>query len=62
VQRRDSLNSELPVETLVVGTPADDGREFEHVYTLDADERISVVAYATLFGAMTTQINWQRLL
>ena len=61
VQHRDSVDGEDPLESVIVAVPADDCSQFEVVFALSADERITVVPYAAFIGTAIVSINWQRL-
>ncbi len=62
IQHRDNTDDEVnPLESAVVSVPVDDCRQYEFGFSLDRDERITVVPYENTIGTLTAAINWQAL-
>jgi hypothetical protein len=62
IQHRDATDDETnPLESLVVAVPVDDTRQFECAFTLEQDERVTVVPYTDMIGTVMAAINWQRV-
>src|SRR6476660_7750387 len=62
IQHRDNTDDEAnPLESLVVAVPVDETRQFECGFSLEADERITVVPYVDMIGTVMAALNWQQI-
>lgn len=61
VQHRDADDNEVALETVIVAVPADDCRQYNFAFALEANERITVVPYADMLGTVMATISWQRI-